>query len=118
MKRQAWSRLLLIAGAAAMLAGAIDPLEGCVVVLSGSALLAFAALVGDGRYRGLLYASFLLVALGAAALLGHTMLGGFGGESGRSDWWWLSILPYPAGWLLGLTGAILAFRRGGAVGVR
>jgi hypothetical protein len=111
MTRQAWSRVLLIAGLAGMLGGAIDPLEGCVVILAGSALIALAAFLGNGRYRALIYGSFVLIALGVTALLVHSAMGGFGGDSGRSNWWWLSILPYPTGWILGLTGAFLSLRR-------
>jgi hypothetical protein len=32
--------------------------------------------------------------------------GGIGGRSGHSMWWGILILPYPAGWLLALAGAV------------
>jgi hypothetical protein len=94
-----------------MLIGAVDPLEGCAIILPGAALVALAAFVGRTRYRTMLYVSLGLVALGVGAMVVLSELGGFGGGSGRSNWWWLAILPYPAGWILGLTGAVLALRR-------
>jgi len=29
-------------------------------------------------------------------------IGGIGGESGRSMWWGILILPYPVGWVMGM----------------
>ena len=111
MNRRVWSRVLLVIGLLGMLLGAVDPLEGCVIILAGSALLALAAFLGASRYRLLLCGSFLLVAAGAGTLIVHSQLGGFGSSSGRSNWWWLSILPYPVGWIMGLAGAVLSLRR-------
>lgn len=102
-----WPRILVIVGLVAMLAGILDPLEGSLVILGGTALAAFGVWLGHDRQEKLLYWSFALVALGVGALWGLSSVGGFGGESGRSNWWGLLILPYPAGWIIGL----LAVRR-------
>jgi hypothetical protein len=44
-----------------------------------------------------------------------SLFGGIGGNTGRSMWWGLVILPYPVGWIIGVAGAALAlvesFRR-------
>ena len=103
MNRNArWPRLLVIAGLVAMLAGILDPLEGSLVILAGTAMAALGVWLGDDRPEKLLYWSFLLVAVGVGALWGLSSLGGFGGRSSLSNWWGLLILPYPIGWLMGL----------------
>jgi len=101
-----WSRILVIVGLVAMVIGALDPLEGSLVILPGTGLVTLGALLGNSRHRILLYWSFVLVAVGVGALWGLSALGGFGGNSGRSNWWGLVLLPYPVGWIMGLVGAI------------
>jgi len=107
-----WSRILVIMGLIAMVIGAIDPLEGSLVILPGTGLVALGALLGSSRHRILLYWSFFLVAVGVGALWGLSALGGFGGNSGRSNWWGLVLLPYPVGWIMGLVGSIRRLREG------
>lgn len=110
-----WSRLLVIVGLAGMLLGAIDPLEGSLIILPGTGLVALGALLGKSRWRVLLYWSLALVAIGVGAMWILSAFGGFGGSTGRSNWWALLLVPYPVGWLMGVAGAILAlvesFRR-------
>jgi hypothetical protein len=101
-----WSRILVIVGLVAMVIGALDPLEGSLVILPGCGLVALGALLGKSRHRIFLYWAFVLVAVGVGALWGLSALGGFGGKSGRSNWWGLVLLPYPVGWIMGLVGAI------------
>jgi hypothetical protein len=107
-----WSRILVIVGLVAMVIGALDPLEGALVILPGTGLVALGALLGNSRHRILLSWSFVLVAVGVGALWGLSALGGVGGNSGRSNWWGLVLLPYPAGWIMGLFGAIRRLREG------
>lgn len=107
-----WSRILVIVGLVAMVIGAIDPLEGSLVILPGVGLVTLGALLGKSRHRILLYWSFVLVAVGVGALWGLSALGGFGGNSGRSNWWGLVLLPYPVGWIVGLVGVIRRLREG------
>ena len=38
-------------------------------------------------------------------------VGGIGGKSGHSIWWGLLLLPYPAGWLMALVGAVVGLVR-------
>lgn len=114
------SRVLLVIGFVGMLIGAVDPLEGSLVILPANALVALAAILGKSRYRTLLVTGFIFVAGGVAALWGLSALGGIGGDTGRSMGWGLVLAPYPLGWLLGVVGAILAmievFRRRATVG--
>jgi hypothetical protein len=102
------SAMLIGAGLAGMLVGALDPLEGCFFVLPSVAVAAAGAWLSRSRHRTLLYCATVLVAIGVAAMVVFTKLGGLGGNSGNSIWWAITILPYPIGWLLGLVGATLA----------
>ena len=104
-----WSRVLIVVGVAGMLIGAIDPLEGSMIILPGSALVALGAFLGRSPYRIVLYWSLILVAVGVVELGLLSALGGIGGSRAHSIWWGLVILPYPVGWILGLAGVILEF---------
>ncbi len=105
--RTRWSIGLGIAGLVAMLAGTLDPLEGSIVILPGSGLIALGAYLGESRYRMLLLWAFVLIAAGVGAMVVFTAMGGIGGNSGHSLWWGLFILPYTVGWIISLVGAIL-----------
>ena len=80
-----------------MVAGALDPLEGSVVILGGSALAAAGAFFARTRRYWLQLTAFVLVALGVAALFGlsasvvlaETPAGPCGG--------WRSACPIPSG---------------------
>jgi hypothetical protein len=95
----------VVVGVLLMLIGALDLLEGAVVILVGTCLAALGARLAPARGDPLRAWAFPLVAAGVAALLGLTVAGGFGGDSGRSAWWGLALLPYAIGWALGLLGA-------------
>jgi hypothetical protein len=105
-----WPRILVLVGLVAMVIGALDPLEGSFVILPGVGLVAFGARRGNSSQRTLLLSSVVLVAVGVGALFGLSALGGFGGNSGRSNWWALAVLPYPVGWAMGIVGAIRSLR--------
>jgi hypothetical protein len=101
-----WSRILIIVGSIAMLGGALDPMEGSLVILSGSGLVALGTFFNQGErgffaYRLLV---FILIAIGVGAMWGLTSVGGFGGSSGRTIWWGALILPYLIGWSMGMWG--------------
>jgi hypothetical protein len=104
--RSLWSRILIILGSIAMLVGALDPMEGSLIILPGSGLVAFGTFLGQGERRWLAYrvGVFLLIAIGVGAMWGLTSVGGFGGNSGRSMWWGVLILPYLIGWSMGIWG--------------
>ncbi len=104
--RTLWSRILIIVGGIAMLVGAIDPLEGSVLILPGSAVFALGAFLGHVERPVIVYRVwvFILIAIGVGALWGLTAVGGFGGATGRSNWWGVLILPYLIGWSMGIWG--------------
>jgi hypothetical protein len=100
------SRWLIGIGICAMLVGAIDPLEGWVIVLPGVGAVALGELVGKSRHTALLGWALGLAAFGVVAMIALSLWGGIGGKSGHSLWWGIFILPYPAGWILALVGAV------------
>ena len=104
------SRALAIAGLALMLAGALDPLEGSVVILAGSVLAAAAAFFGKRRHYRLQVTACVLIAIGVAALFGLSALVGVGGNTGRSLWWLAICGSYPVGWVIALVSAIALLR--------
>ena len=103
-------RVLLIVGFVLMLVGAIDPLEGSVLILLGIAVATLGEFLGHSAYRAMLGLALGLVAVGVGLLFGMSAMGGVGGTSGRSLWWLLVVAPYPIGWVLGLVGAWRALR--------
>lgn len=104
------ARHLVIAGLVLMVAGVLDPMEGSVAVLAGSALAAGGAHFGRLPRREALVTAFGLIAVGVASLFGFSAVGGIGGNSGRSIWWVLTMLPYPIGWAVGLIACISSLR--------
>lgn len=100
------SRTLIIIGGLATVVGAIDPMEGSVLILPGSGLTALGAFLGQRDRHVVTYrvGIFVLLALGIGALWGLSLMGGFGGDTGRSKWWGLLILPYLIGLPLALGG--------------
>ena len=100
------SRLSITLGSLAMLVGAIDPMEGSVIILPGSALVALGYWLGHRERRLTLYRAwgFILIAFGVAALFGLSQLGGIGGHSGYSIWWGILFLPSLIGWSMGVWG--------------
>lgn len=104
--RDLWSRILIIVGSIAMLVGAVDPMEGSLLILPGSGLVALGTYVGQRERRLITYRVwvFILVAIGVGALWGLSAVGGFGGPTGRSNWWAVLILPYLVGWSMGIWG--------------
>jgi len=111
--RMLWSRILGIVGGIAMLLGSLDPLEGSLLILPGSGLVAVAVHLSGKDHRTVLYWTWVfgLIAVGVGALFGLSAVGGIGGQSGHSLWWGVLLLPYAAGWLLALAGAVVGLAR-------
>lgn len=101
-----WARVVTIAGYIGMLLGALDPLEGSVLILPGSGLVALGVYLGRGGRRVIGYRVmvFGLIAVGVGSLWWLSSVGGFGGPGGRSAWWGCLILPYLMGWSMGIWG--------------
>lgn len=103
-----WSRILIVVGGIAMLLGAVDPLEGSLLILPGSGLVLLGFYLGKRERREVIYALtvFLLIAFGVTAMFVLSTDGGLGETGGHSMWWGVLILPYPVGWIMALAGAI------------
>ncbi len=105
-------KVAFITGVVLLIAGALDPLEGSVVILIGSALIALSAWLTKDRHYKLFLTGFILIVTGVCFLFYLSSLGGFGGSSSLSWWWGLLIVPYPAGWLLSIILLIIrAFKK-------
>lgn len=102
------ARVLFIIGVIAMVVGILDPLEGSMIILAGSGLVALGTWLGNqGRARSVYWAwLFGMIAWGVIALFWLSAVGGIGGKSGHSLWWGLVLLPYPVGWLLGIANLV------------
>lgn len=89
-----------------MLVGALDLMEGSIVILPGSGLVALGTFLGHRERRWIIYRTwvFILIAIGVGAIWGFTMIGGIGGNSGHSMWWELLVVPYLIGWTMGIWG--------------
>jgi len=111
--RMLWSRILKVVGGIAMLLGTLDPLEGSLLILPGSGLVALGMFLGGKDRRTVLYWTwaFILIAVGVAALFGLSAVGGIGGKGGHSMWWGILLLPYPVGWLMAAAGGVAGLVR-------
>jgi hypothetical protein len=111
--RKLWSRILIFVGGIAMLLGTLDPLEGSLLILPGSGLVALGLFLGGKDRRTVLYWTwaFILIAVGVAALFGLSAVGGIGGKDGHSMWWGILLLPYPVGWLMAAAGGVAGLVR-------
>lgn len=100
MTRERKLQIGFIAGVILVLLGTLDPLEGSILILIGSGLLAFVTHLFPDPHARLYRLAAILIAIGVVALWVLSSLGGFGGESDLSWNWGLLILPYPIGWLI------------------
>lgn len=101
-----WPGIVAITGLVLLILGAIDPLEGSVVILAGAATEALGAFLGRSRHRTLIFLAFGLITIGVASMFVLSSFGGLGGDTGLSTWWAVVLLPYPFGWILGMVGTI------------
>ena len=100
-----WIRYVFIAGVIASIAGAIDPMEGSVVIAAGSILLAFSAYFKNDRYFRIFFIDAIIILMGVSAIWYVSSLGGF---DPKREWWWtVMILPYPIGWLINIITLII-----------
>lgn len=104
--RNLWSKILTVAGGMGMAVGAFDPLEGWLLILPGSGLLALGVWLSQAERQAVAckVCAFVLIVIGVGAMWGLSAVGGFGGTSGRSGWWGLLLLPYLIGWSMGIWG--------------
>jgi hypothetical protein len=111
--RNLWSCILRIVGGLAMMLGTLDPMEGSLLIMPGSGLIALGMFLGKRERPTLLYWAwvFILIAVGVGALFGLSAIGGIGGRSGHSIWWGVLILPYPVGWLMAFAAGVIGLMR-------
>lgn len=101
-------RILFVIGVIAMIVGAVDPLEGSVIILAGSGLVVLSTWFGHQPRELCIYRTCLfgMIAFGVIAMFAFSSVGGFGGKTGRSMWWALVLLPYPIGWILAIANLV------------
>jgi len=111
--RLRWSGVLKVVGGIAMLLGTIDPMEGSVLILVGSGLVALSMFLGRRERWVIRYWTWVfgLIAVGVGALFALSAVGGIGGPRGHSLWWGLLLLPYPLGWLMALLAGVIGLMR-------
>ena len=97
MKKPKLSRILFVIGVIALITGAIDPLEGSVIILFGGTLVTFVTYFTHDHQWKLFLIFDILIALGIFFLFYFSSLGGFG-KNAMSWWWFITVIPYPLGW--------------------
>ncbi|MEI6050200.1 MAG: hypothetical protein WCS03_14960 [Bacteroidota bacterium] len=97
-----WTRVVYIIGVIALIVGALDPMEGSVVIASGSALIALSTYLTHDRHWKIFLLSLIMILIGVLFLFYLSSIGGFGGTAKLSWWWGTLILPYPIGWLISI----------------
>lgn len=106
MKRIDWPKWMIVGGLIALVVGGVDPMEGSAAILPGSALVALGTFLAGRDRKHILFRlrMFLMIAFGIGALAYMTFIGGIGGETGRSMWWGVFVLPYLIGWSMSVWG--------------
>ncbi|HMM12418.1 MAG TPA: hypothetical protein PKE03_10030 [Bacteroidales bacterium] len=97
-----WMRIMYIVGVIALAIGALDPLEGSVVIVAGIILTTLSTYLVHDRHRKVFLTAAMMIIVGVFFLFYLSSLGGFGGNSSLSWWWGTLILPYPLGWLIAI----------------
>lgn len=97
-----WKRIIYIIGVIALIIGAIDPLEGSIVIVVGCILITLSTYIIHDKHWKIFLASAIMILAGVFFLFYFSSLGGFGDTSTLSWWWSALILPYPIGWLLSI----------------
>ena len=104
--------VLYLIGVVVLIIGAIDPLEGSVLILVGSALITFSTHKTQDRHWKIFATTFLMIVIGVFFLFYFSSLGGFGEHSALSWWCGTLVLPYPIGWLTSIITLIVrAFKK-------
>jgi multisubunit Na+/H+ antiporter MnhB subunit len=101
-EKMKWTRIVYIIGVTALIVGALDPMEGSVVIASGSALISLSTYLTRDKHWKIFLLSLIMIFIGVFFLFYLSSLGGFGGSATLSWWWGTLILPYPVGWLISI----------------
>ncbi len=92
-------RVIYIAGVVGIILGALDPLEGSILIAVGSVLLALSTWLKHDEQRITFLITSMMVVFGVSFLFILSSLGGFGKDAPLSWGWSILIAPYPLGWL-------------------
>jgi hypothetical protein len=92
-------RLTFHLGVLAFVAGALDPLEGSVVIALGAFLMAVTSKLRNDRHKTQFLIQTVMIITGVFFLFYFSSVGGFGGTSSLSWWYGILILPYPIAWI-------------------
>ncbi|MDZ7604082.1 MAG: hypothetical protein U5K79_00515 [Cyclobacteriaceae bacterium] len=103
--------ILYIIGVVAMIIGALDPMEGSVIILGGNVLLVISLFMTDDCHKKHFLITLIMIAIGVFFLFYLSSLGGFGGTSELSWWWGITILPYPIAWIFAMIMLIFRVRQ-------
>lgn len=95
--------VMFIFGIIALIVGAIDPLEGAVIITIGIISLAWSSYLNHDRHWRIFMTTCAMIIWGVIFLFYLSSLGGFGDNSSFSWWWGILILPYPIGWITTMT---------------
>lgn len=95
-----WKKRWFTIGVFFCILGSIDPLEGSVLIVLGSIILAYIASIEEKRNKNFYKWSSILITVGVVAVFYLSFLGGFGCDTCISWWWIILMIPYPIGWLL------------------
>jgi hypothetical protein len=106
-----WLKAVKIIGIILLFIGILDPLEGSVIIITGSALITLHSFLISDPSRNLFLISLIMIMTGVFSMFYLSFLGGFGGDSSLSWWLALLILPYPAGWLIVITLLLIRFTK-------
>ncbi len=94
------NRFIYIIGIIALVIGAVDPLEGSVLIAIGSIIVSVSAYFSKDKHRRIFIILTAMILIGVFFLFYLSSLGGFGGNSSLSWWYGILILPYPIAWLI------------------
>jgi len=96
-------KTIAIIGTICFIIGAIDPLEGSILIFIGAILIALEKYLKHDVLWKWFTAIAVSIIIGVAFLFYFSSLGGFGAGASLSWWWAMLILPYPIGWLSGIS---------------
>lgn len=91
-------RALRILAVALLLLGALDPMEGSVLIAVGSLMLALQVRMSGDARRTLYFTTALMILVGVFFLFFFSSRGGL--VKGQLSVWWILMLPYPVGWMI------------------
>ncbi len=94
-----WKGLLYTVGILNIFLGALDPLEGSILIVIGSILITVYKYLRGDQHKKIFLASCVMIVVGVGYMFYLSTLGGIGPDN-KSWWWIIPVIPYPVGWLL------------------